>query len=737
MEIIITHEQADFDAAGSVLAAWLMDPSRIPILPKKRNRNLSLFMEDYGDRLPFITWKMLPKGEITRVFVTDTQICTGHKRLDNISDVIVWDHHPRRNLIPDREENIYELTGACTTFLVEKLIGIPDMRPGRIFSTLMLMGIYEDTGFLSYGSTTARDIRASAWLLDQGADLDLLRRYVLQPLTEHQQTVCDQLLKNCRSYEISGEKIMIAAADVRDVSDEYSSVAHHLRDMLSPDGLLILLGTKNGIRLIGRATTDNIDFGRLMERYNGGGHCRAASALIPPEDPENTDYAEMMETLRKQLVEDLPEYIAEPCLNLGQKLDEKLPAARLALVHRVAETAAKLDMPVCIVGGVVRDLLLDRPLMDFDIVAEGDAVRLGKKLSSEYGGKLTVHPQFFTAKWELPDGTSIDLISARAEIYAFPGALPAVSMADLDADLHRRDFTINTLAVRLDGDHYGEILDRCGGLRDLQRQVIRTLHDRSFIDDPTRMFRAVRFEQRFDFSFDPDTLRQLRENICRISDLTGQRIWHELLLYCAEPCPEDDFSRIAQLGMAAQICSGLTWDDALETECVRFRTSLPESFRSPQDREAFAQVDTEGLLWIWLSTCSPETIETLGKRLLLSGNSLRCIRGIAALRGMMPELAQKKNSEITFFLDSVPPAALYCYSRICTSETEQRIIRSYADEWRFAAPSVTGDDLLRMGFSAGPEMRRILTSLRAAWIDGDIRSAEEETAWLSRLGQKE
>ena len=188
MEIIITHERADFDAAGSVLAAWLLDPSRIPVLPKGRNRNLSVFLEDYKSRLPFYTWQTVPRNPITRAYITDTQNIAMHQRLAGVQDFVIWDHHPHRHVFPDRDENIYENTGACTTFLVEKLAEKADVHPGRIFSTLMLMGISEDTGFLGYGSTTARDLRAAAWLLDNGADLDLVRRYVLQPLTEHQMT---------------------------------------------------------------------------------------------------------------------------------------------------------------------------------------------------------------------------------------------------------------------------------------------------------------------------------------------------------------------------------------------------------------------------------------------------------------------------------------------------------------------------------------------------------------------
>ena len=310
MEVILTHEQADFDAAGSVLAAWLLDRSRIPVLPKRRNRNLAAFLEDQKKNLPFVTWKEVPKGTISRVFITDSQTTAPHQRLENVSDVVVWDHHPHRHIHPDREENIYDSTGACTTFLVERLAVRPDIRPGKIHSTLLLMGIYEDTGFLSYGSTTSRDIRAAAWLVDHGADLDMMRRYVLTPLTDHQQQACDLLMRTCETYKMHGKMILIAAADVREVSDEFAAVAHHMRDLLSPDGLILLLGTKSGIRVICRAATDEIDFGSMMKKYNGGGHARAASAMVPFEITDDAVLSEKIETLKNDMIMTMPEYIS-------------------------------------------------------------------------------------------------------------------------------------------------------------------------------------------------------------------------------------------------------------------------------------------------------------------------------------------------------------------------------------------------------------------------------------------
>lgn len=733
MEIILTHEQADFDAAGSVLAAWLLDPSRMPLLPKRRNRNLSAFIDDYKTRLPFFSWKTLPKGPVSRIYITDTQITEPHSRMAGVEDIIIWDHHPQSNTIRDRAENIFDPTGACTTFLVEKLMEKGNVHPGRIYATLMLMGIYEDTGFLSYGSTTSRDIRAAAWLVDRGADLDLMRRYVLQPMTDHQQQGIDRLVRDLICYEIKGKQIIIAAADIREISDEFSAVAHQLRDIYNPDGLILLLGVKTGVRLICRSTSDDIDFGAMMRSLNGGGHLRAASGLIPVADMETEDVDKILENTRETVLTLLPDFIHPSIPNLAEKLEAQIPAEQLKLIHLTADAAQQLNMPVYIVGGVVRDLLQDHPVMDFDIVVEGDATRLGKEIVSRYGGKLVLHPQFFTAKWETPDGVSLDLISARSESYQEPAALPDVKMSDIAADLHRRDFTINTLAIRLDGEHYGKLLDICDGLDDLHKELIRTLHGRSFIDDPTRIFRAVRFEQRLGFILEETTLRQLREQLTGVSLLTGQRIWHELRLFCDEPNPENDFARIAQLGIAGQIHGSLTWNKDIEADCIRFAKKLPEEYWKHVKHPDIELADDEGLLWVWLSCFPQDIIMEFGDRLLLSKRTLNGIMGLAILRENMPLISEKKDSEIAFFLDPIPTGSIYCYSRFCSTKKESLFIRKFMTDWRLTAPFHTGNDLLDMGLKPGPQLREILNHLRKLQIDGVIKTREDEAAWINQF----
>jgi len=175
-----------------------------------------------------------------------------------------------------------------------------------------------------------------------------------------------------------------------------------------------------------------------------------------------------------------------------------LPSEKQTLLSDIAAQAAAMDMPCYVVGGFVRDLLLSKPINDLDVIVEGDAIKFGKSLVKTFGGKLTFHDKFHTAIWHLPSTfnlqpPTLDLITARKETYLMPGALPTVAPATIEDDLRRRDFTINSMAIRIDGDHFGELLDPLNGQADLEEGLIRVLHPHSFIDDPTRIFRAIRY----------------------------------------------------------------------------------------------------------------------------------------------------------------------------------------------------------------------------------------------------
>ena len=228
----------------------------------------------------------------------------------------------------------------------------------------------------------------------------------------------------------------------------------------------------------------------------------------------------------------------------------------------------------------MRDLLLDRPSVDFDLVVEGDAIALGKALSDKFGGRVVSHKRFGTAKWQLAEirpqlsqllqqeikidaedfPEALDLVTARREFYTHPTALPTVERGSIKLDLHRRDFTINTLAMRLDGRHYGDLYDYWGGMADLQSGLVRVLHSLSFVDDPTRILRAVRFEQRFGYQIGERTRELLDNALSLLERVSGDRLRHELNIILQEPKWMSMLGRLAELGVFEAIDAQIPWD---------------------------------------------------------------------------------------------------------------------------------------------------------------------------------
>ena len=227
-------------------------------------------------------------------------------------------------------------------------------------------------------------------------------------------------------------------------------------------------------------------------------------------------------------------------MNLRSQLEASLSSDQLRILHLVADEASQSGLPLYIIGGSVRDLILGAATKDLDLTVEGDAIALARALAKRHGGRVTAHSKFGTANWFLPKDLatesrdSVDLISARSETYKHPAALPTVKMGTTDDDIRRRDFTVNTLAIPPDGSHFGELRDDLGGMDDLKQGIVRVLHAKSFVDDPTRMYRAVRYAERYGFKIAEETLALIPEARPLVEKLSAQRIRRELDLILEE-----------------------------------------------------------------------------------------------------------------------------------------------------------------------------------------------------------
>jgi len=411
-------------------------------------------------------------------------------------------------------------------------------------------------------------------------------------------------------------------------------------------------------------------------------------------------------------------------------LERTLPPDHLTLLRLVADEAAARRIPLYLVGGFVRDLLLGRSVKDFDLVVEGDAIPLAKALAAQHGGRVTVHVRFGTAQWFLPDSDihARDFISTRSESYKHPAALPTVKPGMLIDDLRRRDFTINTLALRLDGEHFGELRDDLGGLEDLQAGLVRVLHPVSFMDDPTRLFRSVRYEQRYGFQIAPETLALIPDARLLINRLSAERVRHELDLVLEEEKAASMLKRLAELGILAAVHPALEWNKATQTRFVNGMAAAQTLEYPPSHRT---------LGWtLWLMDVPLPGLESIEKRLHFESGLRDMLLAASALFADVNSLAGKEPSRCVAVLDAVPLKAVQAVSLALSAGPARQELYDYLETWRHVKPKTTGHDLKKRGLPPGPVYQSILRRLREARLDGEVETVDEEMALLDKLTKK-
>ncbi|MDP3879311.1 MAG: CCA tRNA nucleotidyltransferase [Dehalococcoidales bacterium] len=400
-------------------------------------------------------------------------------------------------------------------------------------------------------------------------------------------------------------------------------------------------------------------------------------------------------------------------INLSAKIEEKLPAELVDFMRQAGEAATARGQKLYLVGGVVRDLLLGRANLDLDLVLEGDAISLAEQLAGTGGRRLKTHPRFGTAKvqWQR---WSVDLTTARSETYDKPGALPKVKPGSLADDLFRRDFTINAMAVELAPGSYGHLIDPYRGLDDLGSKLVRILHPVSFIDDSTRIWRGLRYEQRLDFHLEADTLRLLKRDVPMLDTISGDRLRHELEMVLREERPEKVLRRAGELGVLSQLYPGLTGDDWLAEKYADARTAGSSS--------------VEVYLALLAYRLTGEETEGLISRLRLPNPLARTLRETVSLKARLPLLADAKiaPSRIYRLLEGNSLPAITASLLAADSAVARQHIRLYLDRLRYVRPTLTGRDLQQMGIAPGPRMKEILERLHEARLDGKVTSKKGE-----------
>ncbi|GMU65767.1 MAG: hypothetical protein AMXMBFR36_20410 [Acidobacteriota bacterium] len=399
-----------------------------------------------------------------------------------------------------------------------------------------------------------------------------------------------------------------------------------------------------------------------------------------------------------------------------------VPGPSRDLIERAAALARRRGTRLAWVGGGVRDLLLGRDTVDLDLALEGDAAAFAADLAAELGGRLTEHSRFLTAALELPDGRVLDLARCRRETYPAPGVLPTVEPASLEEDLARRDFSINALAVQLaPGDP--AVLDPTGGAADLAAGRLRALHAASFLDDPTRVLRGLRFELRFGFRFESETHAWVRAALAAgaLDTISGERLRRELGLACESwPNLSSLFERAAQLGLLAAIDPGLSWTRQAAARIDRAARVAVEP--------AFERLAPErwlvGLLGL---EPSAEVRLRLLRRLAIAGRVAEVLRGcgprVAAARTLLSSEPPPAPHRVARALEAASPEELCCLA--AEGGAVARWVRRFLEELRPLSLRVRGEDLLREGLPAGPEIGAALRATLEARQDGRIAVEQE------------
>jgi len=400
--------------------------------------------------------------------------------------------------------------------------------------------------------------------------------------------------------------------------------------------------------------------------------------------------------------------------SLGDRMKEHLPAEIVGFVKAVGAIGGYQGSRLYLVGGVVRDLLLGRANLDLDLVVEGDALALARQASAIFPGKLTLHPRFGTARLRQGDW-SIDFARSRSETYEHPGALPSVRPGTLADDLFRRDFTINAMAIRLGPGRYGELVDIYGGHDDLDGRLIRILHEQSFVDDATRIWRALRYEQRLRFRLEAKTRKLLARDVPMLDTISGDRIRHELELVLEEAEPEKALLRAHRFGVLSRLHPSLRVDAALAA-----------AFKQARNMATGTQL-VHSYFALLAYRLTGEEVEELVSRLRLPARVARVVYDSQRLKAVLgPLAAGLPPSQVYACLRDCSPAALVATAAATGSSAARRAIRAFLGRLRYVRPALTGDDLLRMGVTAGPRVREILERLRAERLDGRVASRRQE-----------
>lgn len=415
-------------------------------------------------------------------------------------------------------------------------------------------------------------------------------------------------------------------------------------------------------------------------------------------------------------------------------IDKDIPPEQLAVLRKLGELAARDGKEAWLVGGLVRDLFLGVHSLDLDVVVEGDGIAFARNVRGELKADVVEHPKFMTATLTLPGLVRVDVATARTETYEKPGALPKVEPAAIKDDMRRRDFTINAMAVCLAPARWGELFDPFGGRADIENKKIRILHDRSFMDDPTRILRGCRFAARFGFEMEEQTKRLMDEAVKAgaFNNISPDRLREEFFLVFVEPEPAEVLRPFGYDFVCRHIL-GADW--------VYPGSAMGGGFSAYLDRaDNIAALVEKGSTWdptllkflLFMRGCPAEVIDKTSTRFNLSATARKVLVWAPALPEMARKGAELGTGDMDELLGDAPLEVKLAVMVMMEGEEPRRRLLNYLRHGWEAKPELTGADLVVMGFNRGPVLGRILDSLRREKLDGKLAMREDEEEYVRK-----
>ncbi|MFA5142732.1 MAG: CBS domain-containing protein [Candidatus Omnitrophota bacterium] len=868
MDLITTHINADFDALGSLVAAKKLYPDSRLLLPGSQEEAVREFLALAKELVAVESERECRLDDVDRLILVDTRhasrIGIAAELVDKDAEVHIYDHHPRMKGDIVADKDVYEEVGATVTILAD-IIRKKKIKLSYLEATIMLLGIYEETGSLTYRATTRLDVDMVSFLLSQGANLPAVSSYLNREVSQEALPLLTRLINSTERVSIKGVSVSIIEIDSESYVSDFGELLHKLMDIENINVLFVLIRSPKGrIDVIGRSRIPGVDVNKVLGHFGGGGHPGAASAKIRGKDSASIRrklvdllksgikvavYAEDMMSkdvrglsvnktidaarrlfdrrridgmpvvkggrivgiitsdginkaikrgfghsrlkgymsrritvvkpktplhlIQKMILEEnigvLPvvkekkvlgiirrtdilksihrglflrphHAVKRVTLNLSKKMELLLPKNIMRLLRHIGNAAKAKGHTSFIVGGLVRDLILGAKNLDLDIVVEGKAIELGRELAKELGATLVEHRRFGTCSIITGERLKIDLAAARREVYERPAALPTVEFSSLKDDLIRRDFTINAMAVSLNKESFGQLIDFFGGERDLARGVIKVMHDESFIDDPTRIFRAVRFEQRFGFAIDGHTEDLIKFAIKKemFKKVEPQRIRDEVVLILKEEDPYKAIRRMAELDELRFLHSKIKFDKsaarlygAVSMICDWFEGSTFKKRAAERwliylmalfDRLSYNDVS---------SICGKFVFRRSEKIRLLSAKESadKVVRVLGAKRALPPSRIFKLLEPLSF------EAILFIMAKTESGKVRGRI-EDFFRKFNGARVAIKGEDIKKMGLKPCPQYKTILDKVLLAKLDGKVGTRARELAYAARLVKK-